>query len=66
MLLRWGLKLADELVLEAYLEASSEGHRLYESAGFSDVGTLDIDMSKFGGQGIHQHSVMVRPAQQPH
>lgn len=66
MLLRWGLKLADELVLEAYLEASSEGHHLYQSAGFEDVGTLDLDMSKYGGQGIHQHFVMTRAAQRAH
>ena len=58
VLLGWGLKLADELVLEAYLEASPQGHHLYESAGFEDVGTLDLDMSKYGGHGIHQHFVM--------
>ena len=66
MLLRWGLKLADKLMLEAYLEASSEGHHLYQSAGFEDVGTLDVDMSKYGGHGIHQHFVMTRAAQQIH
>ena len=54
----WGVKLADELVLETYLEASSQGHHLYESAGFEDVGTLDLDMDKYGGHGIHQHFVM--------
>lgn len=58
LLLGCGLKLADELVLEAYLEASPQGHHLYESAGFEDVGTLDLDMSKYGGHGIHQHFVM--------
>ena len=63
MLLHWGLKLADELGLEAYLEASSAGHHLYQSAGFKDIETLDIDMSKYGGHGIHQHIVMTRPAQ---
>ena len=66
MLLHWGLNRADNLVLEAYLEASSEGHHLYQSAGFEDVGTLDIDMTKYGGHGIHQHFVMTRAAQKPH
>ena len=66
MLLRWGLKLADELGLQVYLEASSEGHHLYQSAGFEDVETLDIDMSKYGVHGVHQHFVMIRPAQQTH
>ena len=60
LLLGWGLELADELLLEVYLEASPQGHHLYESAGFEDVGTLDFDMSKYGGHGIHQHFVMTR------
>ena len=66
MLLHWGLNIADELVFEVYLEASSEGHHLYESAGFEDVETLDMDMSKYSGHGIHQHFVMVRPTQRIH
>lgn len=66
MLLHWGLKLADELGCESYLEASSTGHHLYESAGFEDVETLDIDMSSHGGHGIHQHFIMIRPARQSH
>ena len=65
MLLHWGLKVADELGLEAYLEASSAGHHLYQSAGFKDIETLDIDMSKYGGHGVHQHFVMTRSAQKP-
>lgn len=60
LLLDWGLELADKLKLEAYLEASPEGHHLYKSAGFEDVGTLDMDMSKYGGHGIHQHFIMIR------
>ena len=66
MLLRWGLKLADELRLQAYLESSPEGHHLYQSAGFEDVGTLDVDMSQYGGHGMHQHFVMTRAAQPNH
>ena len=66
MLLRWGLNLADKLMLEGYLEASSEGHHLYESAGFEDVETVDMDMSKYGKSGIHQHFVMTRAPQPTH
>ena len=60
LLLGWGLELADKLGLEAYLEASTEDHHLYKSVGFED---MDMDMSKYGGHGIHQHFVMTRPAQ---
>ena len=60
LLLSWGLKLADTLILEAYLEASAEGHHLYDSAGFKDVGTMDLNMSKYGGHGIHRHFIMIR------
>lgn len=65
MLVSWGLALADRLELEAYLEASAAGHHLYESAGFRDVGILKIDMSKYGGNGIHQHFVMKRDTRSP-
>ena len=53
-------------MLEAYLEASSDGHHLYESAGCKDVETMDIDMSKYGGHSIHQHFVMTRAARKTH
>ena len=63
MLLRWGTEIADEAkTLSCYLEASPVGRHLYQSAGFEQVETLNIDMSKWGGEGIHYHYVMVRPA----
>ena len=63
MLLRWGTDVADEAkTLPCYLEASPVGQHLYQSTGFEHVETLDMDLSKWGGEGIHCHYVMVRPA----
>lgn len=63
MLLKWGTDVAEESkVLPCYLEASKTGRPLYRSMGFEDVETMDIDMAEFGGEGIHQHYVMFRPA----
>ena len=60
MLLRWRTDVADEAkTLMCYLEASPVGQHLYQSAGFEHVETLDMDLSKWGGEGIH---MMVRCA----
>ena len=64
MLLAWGTDTADKSkpLLRCYLEASAMGRPLYRNLGFEDVDTLDIDMAKWGGEGIHHHYVMIRPA----
>ena len=61
MLVGWGTTLADGMELPCYLEASTAGRGLYASVGFDDVETLDMDMSKWGGEGIYHQYVMVRP-----
>ena len=61
MLVQHGTELADGMGLPCYLEGSPQGHRLYQSMGFEDLETLDMDASRFGGEGIHLHYVMVRP-----
>lgn len=63
-LLKWGTDLADESrVLPCYLEASEMGQPLYRSLGFRDVETLDMDLGKWGGEGIYHHYVMYREPQ---
>jgi GNAT superfamily N-acetyltransferase len=37
MLVNWGIQRADELGVKAFVEASPEGRRLYESCGFREV-----------------------------
>ncbi|KAF4552486.1 Hypothetical protein D9617_10g074680 [Elsinoe fawcettii] len=49
VMMRWGLKKADELDVPIYLEASPAGRRLYEQSGFVSRGYLDWDASKFDG-----------------
>jgi len=61
MLLRWGLERADELGLEAYLEASMMGRPLYEKFGFQVVDTMRYDMEKYGKEGWDETVVMLRP-----
>ena len=38
------------------------GRPLYQRQGFEEVETMDMDMGKWGGEGIHHHHVMIRPA----
>jgi GNAT superfamily N-acetyltransferase len=49
-LLQWGLDEADRLGLIAYLEASSDGVRLYEQAGFEKVKDVTMDLRPFGAK----------------
>ena len=61
-IVKWGTDVADKSKgLPCYLEASHVGVPLYERMGFEEVETMDIDMSRFGGEGIHHHHVMIRP-----
>ncbi|EPE30171.1 Acyl-CoA N-acyltransferases (Nat) [Glarea lozoyensis ATCC 20868] len=49
-MLKWGLGKADEEGLEAYLEASPAGKRLYEKMGFKEIGRLVVPSKKEGGE----------------
>jgi hypothetical protein len=37
MMVQWGNALADQLMLPCWVEASTEGYRLYSSCGYEDV-----------------------------
>ena len=62
MLLDWGVDEADRLGLPCWLQSTPQGVGLYRKVGFVDVGNMDIDMSKFGGEGTYRYSCMIRPA----
>ena len=62
MLVEWGVDAADRLGLPCWLQATPQGHGLYRKYGFVDVGKMDIDMSKYGGEGIYRYMCMLRPA----
>ena len=62
MLVQWGINVADEAGLCCYLEASSAGYALYHKMGFKDVDVIDVDMGKWGKEGIYRHVCMIRPA----
>lgn len=64
-LVTWLFPFCDELRLDYKLLASPMGRFLYKSSGFVEEGkgdraAVEIDMSKWGGEGIHQHVYMVR------
>ncbi|MCJ1401662.1 hypothetical protein MMC11_004879 [Xylographa trunciseda] len=62
MLVQWGINVADEAGLCCYLEASSAGYTLYRQKGFKDVETIEMDMAKYGKEGVSRHVCMIRPA----
>jgi len=64
MLVRWGTDIADEAGLRCYLEASPAGHHLYRQKGFKDVENIEINMAKYGKEGVSRHVCMIRPAKE--
>lgn len=63
-LVEWGTKQADELGIPTYLEASIEGHPLYERCGFQVVREARFNMHKLGRSDIPAadvNRVMIRP-----
>jgi hypothetical protein len=66
-LVNWIFQYADRDQLPVILAASPVGYYLYRSCGFEDATDANgeprcctIDMGEFGGEGIHQHKLMVR------
>ncbi len=61
MLVGWGCDVGDKYGLPCYLEATPAGYHLYRKLGFEDVEPMDMDLGKFGGEGIHHYVCMIRP-----
>lgn len=65
MLLKWGLKKADEEGTEAYLEASPDGKPIYEHYGFQEVERLVVPLdgkeAVVGEEKEFAECFMVRP-----
>ncbi|RAO66351.1 uncharacterized protein BHQ10_002363 [Talaromyces amestolkiae] len=59
-LLQWGLDEADRLGLVTYLEASTDGVRLYESAGFEKLKDVFMNLRPFGAKGDLPIRLMIR------
>ena len=62
MLVKYGCDIADENGIRAYLEASDKGRPLYERFGFKKLMTRNWDVTKYGGEGVENCTVMERPA----
>ncbi|KAE9365665.1 hypothetical protein N431DRAFT_353757 [Stipitochalara longipes BDJ] len=59
MLLRWGLERANHLGKRIFLLSSPEGKYLYAKYGFETVGTVIMDLEKYGGQGTYAQTAMI-------
>lgn len=53
MMVDWGCVLADQLMLPAWVEASSHGHGLYKKFGFEDVEDVRVVTKSFVGEYTH-------------
>jgi GNAT superfamily N-acetyltransferase len=50
MLVRWGCEKADEVGVEAYLEASPMGAPMYARHGFHPAKEVELDLTQWGGK----------------
>jgi hypothetical protein len=60
MLLRWGIDKAEEMGVPCYVQASSEGEKLYEKFGFEVLSVEKFDLGKYGLEGRERMVEMVR------
>lgn len=60
MLLKWGLKQAEEDHLPVYLESSQMGRPLYASLGFEPKYEQVWDLQKYGLEGTEYSTVMIK------
>lgn len=62
-LLKWGLDKADEEQVDCWIDASPYGLGLYKKFGWKEVGNLDVELDKWGGEnGKTERTVhMIRP-----
>lgn len=59
MLVEWGMEIADKEGLPCWLQSTPQAHGLYSKCGFKDVGVMDIDMCKYGGEGFYTYMCML-------
>ena len=62
LLVRHGLALADIAHLPTVLQADPDGYNIYKKFGFEDFGVWQVDLTKFGAEGIVHNTGMVRKA----
>lgn len=60
MLLRHVLDKADQEGRKTYIEATPEGHPVYEKLGWRDVALVEVDLGKYGGEGVGTNVCMIR------
>ena len=63
MLVRWGCARADEVGVEAFLEASPMGAPMYARHGFQPVKEVSIDLKQWGGKELM--NFIVSPSSSP-
>ncbi|KAH8594314.1 hypothetical protein B0O99DRAFT_625576 [Bisporella sp. PMI_857] len=62
-LLKHGLALADREGRKVHIEGTPAGHTLYLKLGFRDTDILEVDLTKWGLEGMGRNWIMVRDPQ---
>lgn len=64
-LVELGCRMADEMGVVAYTEATPEGQGLYLRHGFEEVERVRVELEKFGGRSgeVDEYGLLLRPAQ---
>ncbi|GAB7351016.1 hypothetical protein MBLNU459_g1506t1 [Dothideomycetes sp. NU459] len=61
-LVEYPFDVADEEQIIVYLDTAIDGpgKHMYESLGFQHAGQCSIDLTQYGGEGVHTHVAMIR------
>lgn len=62
-LLKHVLEIADRENRKCYIEATNAGHPVYLKLGFHDVGAVEVDLRRWGGDVVGVNRIMIRDPQ---
>jgi len=58
--MKWGTEKADERAAKLWVVGTPQAIRAYEKNGFKIVETHDVNLAKYGGEGIYSRAWMLR------
>ena len=65
LLLEWGKQRADELQTKIWLSSTPQAVPAYEKNGWEIKERYEVDLGKYGGEGIYSRAWMVRVPGEP-
>ncbi|KAF1976281.1 hypothetical protein BU23DRAFT_404173, partial [Bimuria novae-zelandiae CBS 107.79] len=60
LLVQWGVNMSTTMGLDCYVQASEQGQRLYQHHRFTDLDTVEFDLTDYDLDGTEKMTAMIR------